>query len=98
MNLLFIFGLPGVGKLTVARELAEITGLRLFHNHLTVDLFLSVFEFGNPEFIDLRETIWLSVVEGAAQVNLPALIFNFNPESSVRQAFIEKLVRVVASR
>src|SRR5215813_1291976 len=98
MNLLFVFGLPGVGKLTVARELSEITGFKLFHNHLTVDLLLSVFEFGSPEFIDLRETIWLSVIESATQVALPALIFTFNPENTVRQAFVDKLVRGVTTR
>ena len=93
-----MFGLPGVGKLTVARELAELTGYRLFHNHLTVDLLLSVFEFGSPEFIELRETIWLSVIEGAADVGLPALIFTFNPENSVRQAFVDRVVRAVTTR
>ncbi len=36
MRLVFIYGPPGVGKLTVARELAALTGFKLFHNHLTV--------------------------------------------------------------
>jgi broad-specificity NMP kinase len=46
MRLIFLYGLPGVGKLTVARELAEFTGFKVFHNHLTVDLVGSVFDFG----------------------------------------------------
>lgn len=96
MKLIFLYGLPGTGKLTIARELAELTGYKLFHNHLTVDLLLSIFEFGSAPFVELREKIWLSVFEEAA--SLPALIFTFNPENSVRQSFIEKTIREVESR
>ncbi len=42
-KLVFIYGPPGVGKLTVAKELAKLTGFKLFHNHLTVDLIHSLF-------------------------------------------------------
>src|SRR5215475_16180814 len=97
MKLIFIYGLPGTGKLTIARELAEITGYKLFHNHLAVDLLLSVFEFGSKPFVELRESIWLSVMEEAV-TTLPAMIFTFNPENSVRQEFIQKVVQTVTSR
>jgi len=96
MKLFFLYGLPGTGKLTIARELAELTGIKLFHNHLTVDLLLSVFEFGSAPFVELRERIWLSVFEEAAA--LPAMIFTFNPENSVRQSFIQKTVETIESR
>ena len=96
MKLIFLYGLPGTGKLTIARELSQLTGYKLFHNHLTVDLLLSVFEFGSAPFVELREKIWLSVFEKAA--SLPALIFTFNPENSVRQSFIENMIRTVESR
>ena len=46
MRLIFIYGLPAVGKLTVAKELAAKTGYKLFHNHLVVDLLISTFELG----------------------------------------------------
>lgn len=38
MNLVLIYGPPAAGKLTIATELANITGYTLFHNHLTRDL------------------------------------------------------------
>lgn len=97
MTLVFISGLPGVGKLTIARELAELTGFPLFHNHLTVDLLLSVFDFGSPPFVELRESIWLSVFEQSLKSNLPGLIFTFNAENSVRQSFVEKTVELFAA-
>ncbi len=95
MRLIFMYGLPATGKLTVGKELAAITGYKLFHNHLAVDLLLSVFEFGSPQFIELRETIWLSVFASAAQANLPGLVFTFAPETTVRPQFLTNAIKTV---
>jgi AAA domain len=98
VKLIFLSGLPGVGKLTVAKELSALTGLKLFHNHLTVDLLLSIFEFGSLPFVELRESIWLSAFDHAARANLPGLIFTFNVENTVHQSFINKTQEIVSSR
>ncbi len=92
---IFLYGLPATGKLTVAQELATLTGYKLFHNHLAVDLLLSVFEFGSPQFVALREQIWLSVFESACQTQLPGLIFTFAPENTVRPEFISNTLEVI---
>ena len=52
---------------------------------------------GSKEFVELREQIWLSVMEAAAANQTRGLIFTFNPENSVRQSFIEE-VQSVTSR
>jgi AAA domain len=88
MKLIFLHGAPAVGKLTVARELARLTGFRLFHNHLTVDLVSSLFPFGSEPFTVLREQIWLAAFGEAARNNV-SLIFTFNPERTVRESFIQ---------
>ncbi len=90
MRLVFLFGLPGSGKLTVAKELSALTGWKLLHNHLTVDLLLAVFPFDCKQFIELREQIWLSMFAAAAASEMPGLIFTFNPENTVRQSFIDQ--------
>ena len=95
MNLVFIYGKPATGKLTVARELAGLTGYKLFHNHLTVDLLLAVFEFGSRPFVDLREQIWLSVFSRAAKERLHGLIFTFAPETTVQPDFISRMLDAV---
>jgi hypothetical protein len=98
MRLIFLYGLPATGKLTVARELAALTGYKLFHNHLVVDLLLSVFEFGSELFVTLREQIWLSVLESAFESGLPGVIFTFAPEKTVRAEFIPQLVASITVR
>ena len=97
MRLIFIYGMPATGKLTVARVLAAKTGYKLFHNHLVVDLLLSVFEFGSPEFVRLREEIWLSVMKEACQAGIPGLIFTFAPERTVRQTFVGEVEKIVSA-
>jgi hypothetical protein len=50
MDLVYLYGPPAVGKLTVATEIAARTGYRLFHNHLSIDCVRPVFEFGSEPF------------------------------------------------
>jgi hypothetical protein len=97
MKLIVLFGMPATGKLTVAQELAALTGCRLFHNHLAVDLLLSVFDFGSPGFVELREQIWLSVFRAACREGVPYLLFTFAPEASVGPAFIDNMIQTVES-
>ena len=94
MKLVFLHGPPAVGKLAVARELVRLTGYKLFHNHLTVDLVGSLFAFGSEPFVALREKIWLSAFHQAA-TNDVSLVFTFNPERTVREQFIAEALAVV---
>jgi hypothetical protein len=97
MNLVFLHGLPGTGKLTVARALSKLTGYRVFHNHLTVDLVASVFDFGTQAFRELREEIWLKVFRRAAAENLDGLVFTFAFERTVAEGFVGRVVAAVES-
>lgn len=95
MKLIFLHGMPAVGKLTVGTELARLTGYKLFHNHLTVDLVSSLFEFGSQPFVELRERIWLDTLAQAAASELEGLIFTFAFEKTVTEGFPAKVVRTV---
>ena len=59
MKFVLIFGGIAVGKMTVAQELAKITGLRLFHNHMTIEPVIEVFGFFNLDVtLRLREVFF----------------------------------------
>jgi hypothetical protein len=97
MKLVFLYGPPAVGKVTVARELARLTGWRLFHNHLAVNLALSLFDFGTPGFVALRETVWFAAFRRALADRVPVVIFTFNPENTVPQRFVDELFAEIAA-
>jgi hypothetical protein len=96
MQLIFIHGPAACGKLTVAKEFAALSGFRLFHNHLTVDLVAALFDFGTKPFVGLRESIWLSSFREAA-AHGQSLVFTFHPEASVEAGFPERVVETVSS-
>jgi len=97
VKLIFLHGLPGVGKLTVARELAKLTGFKIFHNHLAVDLVQSVFEFGSVPFVELREKIWLDVFSQAVAVGLNGLVFTFAYDRTVTGSFVGNTRKIIES-
>jgi hypothetical protein len=94
MKLLFVYGPPAAGKFTVAVRVAEMTGLALFHNHLVVDTVASVFPFGSPSFVRLREQFWMNVFEAAVAEDR-SLVFTFQPEGSVAPDFAQRVVDLV---
>jgi chloramphenicol 3-O-phosphotransferase len=88
MHLIFLYGQPASGKLTIAKALAARTGLALFHNHLIVDAVGAVFPFGSDSFTRLRERFWLDVFAEAARTGR-SLIFTFAPEPTVASDFAQ---------
>jgi hypothetical protein len=77
MTLVVIFGPPAVGKMTVGMELERLTGMRLFHNHMTVDPVLQFFPFGSPPFKNLVAEFRRRIFEEVAASDLPGLIFTY---------------------
>jgi hypothetical protein len=72
-----LVGPPAVGKMTVGQALAERTGLRLFHNHKTIDLVLPLFPFGSPPYQRLVKEFRRRIFEEVAASDMPGLIFTF---------------------
>jgi hypothetical protein len=95
-TLVVLFGPPAVGKMAVGYELERLTGLRLFHNHMTIDLVLRFFEFGTPAFQRLVSEFRARLLEEVAESNLPGLVFTYVwaldlPED---KAFVDRLARI----
>jgi hypothetical protein len=76
-TLVYIYGPPAVGKLTVATALQRRTGYRLFHNHQTVNALREVFEFRSDAFTAVLHRTRLDVFETAAAHGID-LIFTTN--------------------
>jgi hypothetical protein len=75
-TLVYLYGPPAVGKLTVATELQHLTGFRLFHNHLTVNALRSVFDFGTDGFNEVVHRVRLDVFETATRNAIDVIFTN----------------------
>ena len=75
-TLIYIYGPPASGKLTVATRLSELTGIPLFHNHLTVNAVRPVFEFGSPPFVEAVWAMRRGVFEAAAKADISLIYTN----------------------
>lgn len=75
MKLVTILGPHAVGKMTVGQELAAITGLKLFHNHMTIELVANFFDpFASTEGRHLKALFRKEIFEAVANSDLPGLI------------------------
>ena len=74
-TLVIILGPHAVGKMTVGQELAKLTGLRLFHNHMSIELTRKLFDRSEKEWGALNETIRNTVFDLFAKGEFSGLIF-----------------------
>lgn len=90
MKLLILYGPPAVGKLTVANEIAKRIGFKVFHNHLSIDAILPVFEFGSKPFFRLVEMIRVETVAEAAKADVD-IIYTFCYAKGLDEAHVDKI-------
>ena len=91
MNLIIIYGPPAAGKFTVGTEIAERTGYRLFHNHISIDYVKSVFEFGTPAFWRIVGNVRFELIAEAARENID-LVHTFCYEFGADDEHFAKLI------
>jgi len=77
MKFIVIIGPAAVGKMTVGLELEKLTGLKLFHNHMTVDLVNRFFDWGDPKFHKLVQEFRMRIFEEVSTSPLPGMIFTY---------------------
>lgn len=93
VKLVVILGAGAVGKMTVGQELAKITGLRLFHNHMSMEILFEVFGFvprGLPH--RLRKLFF----EEFVKTDLEGMIFTYLPafDSEIDMEALDSLVDI----
>lgn len=76
-KLILLTGPQAVGKMTVGQELEKITNLKLFHNHMTIDLVSHFFSYGTKTGKKLVETIRTEMLRTIAKSELEGVIFTF---------------------
>ncbi|MBR4889183.1 MAG: AAA family ATPase, partial [Clostridia bacterium] len=77
MKLVIIVGPHAVGKMTVGQALARMTGLKLFHNHMTIDVVSDLFSEYPAERGRLTDLFRKEVFEAFSQTDAYGMIFTY---------------------
>ena len=77
MKLVIIFGPQAVGKMTIGHQLESITDLKLFHNHMTIELVTPFFDYSTNEGKRLVRFFRQEIMTAVASSDLPGLIFTY---------------------
>lgn len=98
MNLIVIYGAPAAGKLTVSRQLARMTGYKLFDNHAIVTPLAEIFSYSDPKLNDIRAKlgtrIKLEVIKEAAAAGISLIITSAAP-GEMRHVFFRNITKNV---
>jgi deoxyadenosine/deoxycytidine kinase len=90
-NLIVIYGAPASGKLTIASELALVSELTLFPNHVTKRLVSQFLPPSSPSYFQIIDHLRIQLI--VAMLKLPkSVVFTFAPSGSQGDlAFLQRL-------
>lgn len=94
MKLIFIYGAPGVGKMTVANKLSHYTGFKLFHLHHTIDYVRNIFPRHVLNSEVLVDKFCYEMIEFAAKNNIN-IIFTYVYAKDVDDYFVKKIIKII---
>lgn len=77
MNLVILTGPMAVGKMTIGRALAEQTGLKLFHNHMTIEPIIKLFPYSSEEAKYLIGSFREAIIHTMLHSDMPGMIYTY---------------------
>ena len=96
MKLIVIFGPQAVGKMTVGHELEKVTNLKLFHNHMSIELVTPFFNYGTDEgkriVKIIREEIFKAVVDSEQEGLIFTYVWYFDDQKE--RDYLESLTKI----
>ena len=98
MRLIFLHGPPAAGKYTIAQVLSRSHGVLNFHNHLTIEVAKSLFEFGTDEFWDLTHRLRRAALAARAEAGPADVVFTNCYSSPHDDGNVAALEREITSR
>lgn len=99
MKFILIAGPQAVGKMTVGKSIMEKTGLRLFHNHMTIEPVLRLFPYNAKEAKYLinhfREEIFKAMAKSDQEGMVFTYMWAFNLQSEYD--YVESVIDIFES-
>jgi hypothetical protein len=100
MKLILLFGPQAVGKMTVGHELEKTTNLKLFHNHMTIDLVNPFFNYDTETGKKLVRLFREEIFKEVASSDLEGLIFTFQWDFDRKETrdYIENVAKIFKNK
>ena len=100
MKFILIFGPQAVGKMTVGQELARLTGFKLFHNHMAIEMVTPIFDFGTEVGRQLVKSFRIQIFEEAAKSDMSGLIYTMVWAFDLQKEwdFVENICKIFESK
>lgn len=95
MKFVMVYGPSGIGKESVARELAKRNGWHLFPQHLAFDIACAVVGFGNNGFEKYQRKICLDAFRALIERNVSGIVFTFCYVYPASNYFIDGLFELL---
>lgn len=77
MEFFIITGQQAVGKMAVGKALCQKLDLKLFHNHMTIEMVIQLFDYKSPEAQRLIKTMRQLIFEEMAKSHGKGMAFTF---------------------
>jgi adenylylsulfate kinase-like enzyme len=94
MKLIYIYGPPASGKLTIATELSTLTGIPVFHNHLTRDIVKGIYGEDIDDHYELVDNLRRDVM-GYCAKHGTSLIFTYVYEGSSDDENVKSFISAI---
>lgn len=94
MKLVYLHGPPASGKFSIAMALKDKIGAKVFHNHLTIDVAKSIYDYGSQPFIDLVKTLRLSCFKSMAESDASVIIYTVCYDHPQDLPFFEQVEKI----
>ena len=99
MKLILLHGPPAAGKLTVANYLSAMVGAKVLHNHLTIDLALSIYdEFGQEDFFAFSNKLRRIAISKAHERGVKHLVLTFCYSSPEDNELVNQYLKLCNDR
>ena len=77
MKFVILIGPQAVGKMTVGQEVAKITGFKLFHNHMTIELVRLIFDYDKIAYKKMNAVLRDEIFKEFSKSNQDGMIFTY---------------------
>jgi len=100
MKFVLLFGPQAVGKMTVGQELEKMTGLKLFHNHMTIELVKHFFPYSSAPGKRLVNLFRNEIFEEVSKSDLYGLIFTYvwALDSQADWEYVDRICHIFESK